>query len=163
MSSLAKLESQFTRTHYQGVIAMNTNNVVSLAAANRAPSSAPLVVMLSSGPEDGGKRATLAYSAACTSLGLDNPTQIFLIGDGAYWGYEGHNADYHMNGFPPLQELVETFGELGGETYICSTCDQVCGIPSDGTYAERVRRREVQPRGLASIIPEITRGSSVTF
>lgn len=142
---------------------MKPSELVNFEPEISAAVDGPLVIMLTSGPEDGGKRATLAYCAACTSLGMDTRTRIFLVGDGAHWGYEGHTADYHMNGFPPLQELVEMFRELGGETYICSTCDQVCGIPSDGNYTDRVRRQEVQPRGLAYILPEITRGSSVTF
>jgi predicted peroxiredoxin len=142
---------------------MNTGTIVNLECERNTALDGPLVIMLTSGPEDGGKRATLTYSAACTALGLDTPTKIFLIGDGAYWGYEGYTDAYHMSGFPPLHELVEMFRELGGETYICSACDQVCGIPGEGENPNRVRRKEVQPRGLASILPEITRGSAVTF
>jgi len=141
---------------------MNTHNLVNFEQKQDTAIDGPLVVILASGPEDGGKRAILGYSAACTALGIDTPTQIFMIGDGAYWGYEGHTDDCQMSGFPPLQELVEMYCELGGETYICSTCDQVCGIPGEEN-ANRVRRREVQPRGLASILPEITGGSSLTF
>ncbi|MGD2137220.1 MAG: DsrE family protein [Gammaproteobacteria bacterium] len=140
-----------------------TSNVVSLEPAAKESSDAPLVILLTSGPDDGGKRATLAYTAACTSLGMEKRTRIFLVGDGAFWGYEGHAAGIHMNGFPALDELTGMFRDLGGETYICSTCDQVCGIPSDGEPGNRVRRREVHPCGMASILPEITRGSSITF
>lgn len=141
---------------------MNIETIVNLKPVKRTVINSPLVIMLTSGPEDGGKRAILTYSAACTSLGIDTPTRIFLVGDGAYWGYEGH-SDYQMNGFPPLQALVEMFAELGGETYICSTCDQACGIPGEDGHLHRVRRPDVQPCGLAPILAAITRGSSVTF
>ncbi|MDX1696836.1 MAG: DsrE family protein [Thiohalobacterales bacterium] len=123
----------------------------------------PLVVILASGPEDDGKRATLAYSAAVTSLGMDTPTRLFLVGDGAFWAYEGHTSGFRMPGFPALSDLVEAFSELGGETWICSTCDQFCGVPSDGHHGGRSRRPDVQPRGMASILPEVAMGSSITF
>lgn len=141
----------------------NNNNVVDFKSANHTTEKGPLVVMLTSGPEDDGKRATLAYCAACTSLGMDTETMIFLIGDGAHWGYEGHEEGYHMSGFPPLGELIEMFRELGGKTYICSTCDQVCGIPGEAERGACVRRSDVLPSGLAAILPEISCGSSVTF
>ena len=44
------------------------------------PASQPLVVIIASGPEDGCKRATLAWTTAVTAMG-DTPTRIFLVGD----------------------------------------------------------------------------------
>jgi predicted peroxiredoxin len=44
---------------------------------------APLRGVLASGPEDASKRATLAFSAACTALSLDLDTQVFLIDYGS--------------------------------------------------------------------------------
>lgn len=123
----------------------------------------PLVILLTSGPDDRGKKAVLAYSAAVTSVSMEVPTQIFLVGDGAHWAYEGNVADIEHPGFPPLQELIETFSEFGGETYICSTCAEVCAIPSDQEQVNRQRRSQVYPRGMASVLNDITRGSSVTF
>ena len=116
--------------------------------------SPPLVVMLTSGPDDSGKRATLAYATALTAIGMDTPTIVFLAGDGAFWGYEGHADDYRMNGFPPLRELVEAFEELGGETCICSTCDRFCGLSGNEANPGHVRRDSVKPRGLAAILPQ---------
>ena len=110
-------------------------------------------------------RLTLScrHNAAVTSVSMDTPTRIFLVGDGAFWAYEGHTGGVHMHGFPSLAELIETYRELGGETYICSTCDQFCGIPSDQVHVNRVRREDVQTRGMAAVLPELTCGSSVTF
>jgi predicted peroxiredoxin len=144
---------------------MNTDieNEAPVESKGRGTGEGSLVILLTSGPEDGGKRATLAYSAACTALGMDIPTGIFLIGDGAHWGYEGNIADYSVDGFPALSELVDMFDVLGGRTYICSTCARVCGMADDGGHMDRLRRPEVEPRGLAYILPKITKGSSVTF
>ena len=140
-----------------------SNNVVDFQSTNYATEKGSLVIMLTSGPEDGGKRAILAYCTACTALSMDSETTIFLVGDGAHWAYEGHAEGFQMNGFPALGDLIEMYTELGGRTYICSTCDQVCGIPGEAEYISRTRRPDVLPGGLATILPEISRGNSVTF
>ncbi|MGD2112828.1 MAG: hypothetical protein PVI50_05535 [Gammaproteobacteria bacterium] len=94
---------------------MNTSSIRKLEPAGEPMVNDPLVIMLASGPEDGGKRATLAYSAACTAAGMDTPTRIFLVGDGTHRDYEGHTDGCHMDGFPPLQELVELLRQFRGE------------------------------------------------
>lgn len=141
----------------------STASVIDFEQTTPATDSSPLVVILASGPEDGGTRATLALTAAVTAISMDTPTRLFLAGDGAHWAYEGHAEDVHVNGFPPLIELIETFAELGGESWICSTCDKFCGIPGDSEHSDRVRRRDVQPHGMAAVLPDLASGSSVTF
>lgn len=120
------------------------------------------VVVLASGPEDEGRRATLAFAAACTALSLDLDTQVFLIGDGSHWAYVGASDGVHQKGFPPLDELMDSFLELGGEVHICSSCDGVCSLPGpDGRG--RQRRREILPRGLAAVLAHMIGGTSLTF
>lgn len=120
------------------------------------------VIMLVSGPEDGGRRATLAFAAACTALSLDLTAQVFLVGDGSHWAYVGASDGVHRQGFPPLRELMDTFLDLGGEVSVCSACDGVCSLP--GTDGEMRRRRmEIQPRGLAAVLARLVGGSSLTF
>ena len=41
-------------------------------------------VILASGAEDGGMRATLALAAACAAQAMDPDTIVFLLGDGAF-------------------------------------------------------------------------------
>lgn len=119
------------------------------------------VVVLTSGTEDEGKRATLAFSAACTALSLDLDTQVFLVGDGSHWAYEGAADGVLQRGFPPLAELIDTFIDLGGAVHVCATCDGVCSV--QGADGPRRRRREVEPRGLASVLSHMIGGGSVTF
>jgi predicted peroxiredoxin len=120
------------------------------------------VIMLVSGPEDGGRRATLAFAAACTALSLDLNAQVFLIGDGSHWAYAGASDGVHQKGFPPLAELIDTFLDLGGEVSICSACDGVCSLPGADGDARR-RRQEIQPRGLAAVLAHLVGGTSLTF
>ena len=121
------------------------------------------VIVLTSGNEDGGKRATLAFSAACTAQAMELDTRVFLVGDGSHWAYQGHSSDIHHNGFPALDELLETFVSLDGEIYVCSACDTVCStdVAEDGTML--IRRTDVQPQGLAAVLSYMVGGSSLTF
>ena len=120
------------------------------------------MVMLTSGNSDGGKRATLAFAAACAALSLDLDTHVFLIGDGSHWAYEGNCDPVSEPGFPPLSELMDEFIDLGGEIYICATCERVCSEP-DKNGLQKKRRPEIQPQGLASVLSYVVGGTSITF
>jgi len=113
-------------------------------------------VILASGPEDAGKRATLALAAACTAQAMDLDTIVFLVGDGAHWAYEGHAERVHTPGFPALAELIESFVEAGGQLLLCSACDAVCAHAG-------LRRRDVRVRGLATLLSHTVGASAVTF
>lgn len=130
---------------------------------NKHQQSGGLLVLLTSGHEDGGKRATLAYTAACTSVAMGKRTQIFLAGDGSFWGYRGREEGIMVTGFPPLEELMESFCELGGEVYICSACDGVCAVQCGEEEQDLVRHAWVQPRGMAAVLDMLEGGKSLTF
>ena len=113
-------------------------------------------VILASGPEDGGKRATLALAAACTAQAMGLDTIVFLLGDGAHWAYDGHAERVHTLGFPALSDLLELFVDAGGQLLLCSACDGACALPG-------VRRRDVRVSGLATLLSHTIDGSAVTF
>ena len=122
-----------------------------------------LVVMLTAGNDDGGKRATLAYTAATCAAAMDKRTVMFLAGEGAHWAYEGRTSGVQAPGFPALDELMDSLVELGGEIYICSACDQVCGVPSDDEITGVERHPAIKPRGMSAVLADITDGRCVTF
>ena len=123
----------------------------------------PLVVLLATGNDDGGKRATLAFTAATCAAAMDKRTIMFLVGDGAHWAYEGRTGGIQQTGFPALEELMESFVDMGGEIYVCSACDQVCSVPSDNESEGLTRHSAVHPRGMSSVLADMTNGRSVTF
>jgi len=135
-------------------------NLVSEAAlsptARRNPGREPLAVILASGPEDSGKRATLAFAAACTAQAMDLDTIVFLLGDGAHWAYADHAEQVHAPGFPALTGLIDLFIESGGQLLLCSACDGICAVPSK-------RRCDVRVAGLASLLSHTVGGSAMTF
>src|SRR4029450_108169 len=113
-------------------------------------------VILASGPEDGGKRATLAFAAACTAQMMDLDTIVFMIGDGAHWAYDRRAEQVHAAGFPALADLLALFVEAGGQLLLCSACAGICALPS-------TRRRDVHVSGLATLLSHTGGGSAVTF
>jgi predicted peroxiredoxin len=131
------------------------------AAVSPAPppkhrARSPYAVILASGSEDGGKRATLALAAACTAQAMDLDTIVFLLGDGAHWAYQGHAEQVHALGFPALADLIDSFVDVGGQLLLCSACDGACALPG-------VRRRDVRVSGLATLLSHTVGGSAVTF
>jgi predicted peroxiredoxin len=124
--------------------------------AQKHPARDAYAVILASGPEDGGKRATLAFAAACTAQMMDLDTIVFMLGDGAHWAYDGHAEQAHAPGFPALAELIDLFVEAGGQLLLCSACDGACALSS-------ARRRDVRVSGLASLLSHTVCGGAVTF
>lgn len=136
---------------------------VNSSLASPIPSSAAArhvrdayAVILASGPEDGGKRATLALAAACTAQAMALDTIVFLIGDGAHWAYAGHAEQVNAPGFPALADLMESFLDGGGQLLLCSACHATCAHGG-------VHRPEVRIRGLATLLSHTVDGGAVTF
>mgnify|MGYP006350289263 FL=1 len=119
-----------------------------------------LTIMLMSGTEDGGKRATLAFVAALSAAAMERPVQVFLAGDGAIWGDPDQADQVEMPGFPPLVELIQEYLDLGGVLLVCSTCEHFCSARS--ATAGR-RWSELQVRGMAALLESQRDGYSLSF
>lgn len=87
------------------------------------------MIILTTGKQDRGARATLAFAWACAALALGKETSIFLTMDGAIWAME-HSVDgVQVAGFEPLTNHVETFFALGGKMLLCAPCSEYyCGM-----------------------------------
>lgn len=126
-----------------------------------APPTQPLTILLMSGAEDGGKRASLAFVAALSAAAMERPVQVFLAGDGVRWGDPALAGEVAMSGFPPLAELIREYLELGGELLVCSTCEHFCSAPEAG--AHRRRWSALQVRGMAALLDSQSGGYSLSF
>jgi predicted peroxiredoxin len=135
---------------------LNLLSALALPTAGEHRSRRALAVILASGPEDCGKRATLAFAAASTAQAMDMDTIVFLLGDGAHWAYAENADQVHVGGFPALTGLVDLFIESGGQVLLCSACDGSCAVPS-------TRRGDVRVAGFASLLSHTVGGSAMTF
>lgn len=129
----------------------------------RAPERRHCTVILASGAGDGGMRATLAFTAALTAASMDQPTLVFLAGDGAHWGYEGRADGVRVRGFPALAGLIEAFLEAGGQIGLCSPCDDACSLPAGGSAPPPARLAGVRLQGMPSVLAHSADGSALTF
>lgn len=126
------------------------------------PQAKQLTVILTSGDEDGGRRATLAFSAACSARAMGVETLVYLVGDGVCWGLTQHADYFHAAGFPPLNQLIDNFVQAGGQLYQCATNTNAGNQsqPDEGRYK---RRQGVQVMGFASLIDQLSSSSAITF
>lgn len=88
-----------------------------------------VVVVLTSGKQDRGTRATLAFGWACTALAMGKSVAVYLTMDGTYWAVHNSADKVHVEGFEPLQEYITQFFELGGSMLVCAPCSEYyCGF-----------------------------------
>jgi predicted peroxiredoxin len=109
------------------------------------------LIVLTTGKQDRGARATLAFSWACSALALGKRTAMFLTMDGTVWGIEGSAATVQVQGFEPLSNYIETFRGLGGVVLVCAPCTEY--------YCSHARAGEAVPlldgaelAGLATVV-----------
>lgn len=114
-----------------------------------------LNILLATGDEDGGRRATLAFSAACSALVIGYEVIVYMVGDGMCWGNAGHAEYFHAAGYPPLNQLMEKYLEGGGLLYRCASPVEPCTTQN--------LHEAVQLMGFTSFIDRIEGGNTLTF
>jgi predicted peroxiredoxin len=83
-----------------------------------------MLIILTSGPEDRGNRATLAFSMGVTALFTGVETTLYMTMGGTFWSRKSSIERVRIDGFEPLKEYVEQYRELGGKIVVCSPCDE---------------------------------------
>lgn len=91
-----------------------------------------LLIILTTGPEDRGNRATLAFSmgVAAAISGVD--VTVYTTMGGTVWSRRRAIAAVHIGGFDPLPEYVAQYVEAGGKICVCSPCDEFYCAVADG-------------------------------
>ena len=69
------------------------------------------------------EKASMPFVMACAALAMDIKATIVLQGNGVYLAQNGYVDKLPPGGgFPPMQELLANFMELGGELKVCVPC-----------------------------------------
>lgn len=111
------------------------------------------VLVLTTGKQDRGTRATLAFSWGCAALAMGQSASIFLTMDGTAWSMKGAMANVTVAGFDPLETYYEQFIELGGEILVCGPCaEYYCSMPKTGNA---IPQGEAKMVGLATVVSKI--------
>ncbi len=82
------------------------------------------MIVLTTGKQDSGTRATLAFSWGCAALAMGQSAAVYMTMDGTVWASRGAARDVSVAGFESLQDYVEQFVELGGEILVCAPCSE---------------------------------------
>ena len=124
------------------------------------PNDLDTMIVLTTGKQDRGTRATLAFSWGCAALAMNRSVSIYLTMDGTVWGMRGAAKGVEVGGFESLDEYIENFTALGGEILVCAPCSEYyCSFDNGkvpGTLLE-----EVQLVGLATIVNRIGQNTKV--
>ena len=83
-----------------------------------------LLIILTTGAEDRGNRATLAFAMGVASLISGVETTIFMTMGGAFWSRDASCEQVRIDGFDPLSVYVEQYREAGGRVLVCSPCNE---------------------------------------
>ena len=78
--------------------------------------------------EDDPERATLPFIVGNVAASADQETVIFLTIDGVWLATKGYANRIHKEGFQPLNEVMRSFVQNGGQIWACGTCTKPRGI-----------------------------------
>jgi predicted peroxiredoxin len=98
---------------------------------------------LTTGLEDGGRRAAIAFGVALAALAEGNDAHLFLSLRAAVFGCPSGCGEVQPPGFSdPLERYVQHFLELGGHLEVCSSCyEEYCReLPKDSDGRPSLRR-----------------------
>lgn len=118
-----------------------------------------MLIILTTGPEDRGNRATLAFAMGVASLISGVDTTIYLTMGGTFWSRESATKTTHIAGFEKLKVYVDQFIEGGGRIKVCSPCNEYyCAIASDEGLM-----KGAELAGLTHVVDLAMQGSTVTL
>ena len=118
-----------------------------------------LMIILTTGPEDRGNRATLAFAMGVSSLVSGVDTTVFMTMGGTFWSRQSACSKVHIDGFDPLSSHIEQFADLGGKVLVCSPCHEFyCSVAKD---AQLLPGAELA--GLTHVVDQVLSASVVTL
>lgn len=115
-----------------------------------------LLIIVTTGPEDRGNRATLAFAMGVSALIQGIDVTIYLTMGGTFWSRQNAADRIHIEGFEPLADFLSQFMENGGNLMVCSPCDAFyCSIAKGAPLVDGAERC-----GLGHIV-DLALGASV--
>jgi len=89
-----------------------------------------MVVIVTNGFND--ERSSVAWSVANGGVGMGFEVTMFLVSSGVDWVRKGAAAVARPNPLdPPIQDMIQTVLDSGGEILVCPPCAGVRGYAAD--------------------------------
>lgn len=86
-----------------------------------------LLVHCTHGREDP-ERATLAFIVGNVAASADQDVVVLLTIEGVWLATSGYADNIQKEGFPPLNDVIQSFRGNGGQIWACGTCAKPRGI-----------------------------------
>ncbi len=86
-----------------------------------------LLIHCTRGQEDP-ERATLAFIVGNVAASADQEVVLLLTIEGVWLATKGYAHAIHKEGFPPLNDVLQSFVSNGGQIWACGTCAKPRGI-----------------------------------
>jgi predicted peroxiredoxin len=96
--------------------------------------SGQLLVVLTCGAEDGGRKAAIALGVALSALAVGRDVYVFLSLESSVFATPTGARAIRPRGFSDsIHDYLEHFAELGGKLEVCSSCfEEYCrDLPKD--------------------------------
>jgi predicted peroxiredoxin len=89
-----------------------------------------MVVIVTNGFND--ERSSVAWSVANGGVGMGFEVTMFLVSSGVDWVRKGAAAVARPNPLdPPIQDMIQTVLDSGGDILVCPPCAGVRGYAAD--------------------------------
>lgn len=119
-----------------------------------------MIIVLTTGKQDRGTRATLAFAWGCAALAMGRDVSIYLTMDGTIWALKDSMKDVVVGGFEPLCNYKEQYLSLGGEILVCAPCsDYYCSFDRD--RMDEMIIPEAKLVGLTTIVGKTKPGTKI--
>ena len=113
-----------------------------------------LLITITTGKQDRGSKATLAFSWGCAALAMGQSVCIYLSMDGTVWAAKGAMKGVEVGGFGQLEDYLDQFIELGGELLVCAPCTEYyCAFDRSSIPSTLIE--EAKLTGLATIVSKM--------
>ena len=89
------------------------------------------IVIISTKAFEDPERATIPFVMANAALASDTGVALILQTTGVVVAVKGMAKHIRAEAFPPLEDLLKSFTELGGRLLVCSPCLKSRGITED--------------------------------
>ncbi len=119
-----------------------------------------LLIILSTGKQDKGGKATLAFSWGCAALSMGAEVEMYATMDGTVWGLKDAAKGVQMPGFEPLADYIQQFLDLGGKICVCPPCmEYYCSV--DREIAMQGLREGAEVCGMAASFKFVEEGGKI--